>query len=79
MNEILLKKSSYSIPDGIHQLKKLDISCNIISSKVKRYDVKDFTSYIPHTTTKEIVKYIVAPDWHNWFRKNLKNFVRGYA
>ena len=64
-----------SIPDGIQQLKKLDISCNIISSKVKRYDVKDFTSYIPHNTTKEKVQYIVAPNWREWFRKNMQRLV----
>jgi len=81
LNKQLFDKSSLqnSIPDGIQQLKKLDISCNIISSKVKRYDVKDFTSYIPHNTTKERMEYIVAPNWHNWFRKNLKNIVYGNA
>lgn len=81
INENLFKKSNLqnSIPDGIQQLKNLDVCCNIISSKVKRYDVKNFTAYIPHTTTKERVQYVVTPNWHNWFRKNLKKFVFGPA
>jgi hypothetical protein len=77
LNKNLFNESSLqnSIPDGLQQLKKLDISCNIISSKVKRYDVKNFTSHIPHYTTKERMEYIVAPNWQNWFRKNLSKFV----
>ena len=68
-----------SIPDGIQQLKNLDVVCNKISSKVKRYDVNNFTSYIPHNTTRTNMQYIVAPSWHNWFRKNIRKFAYGRA
>jgi hypothetical protein len=81
MNKKLFRQGSLqnSIPDGIQQLKNLDVVCNKISSKIKRYDVNNFTSYIPHNTTRTRTQYIVSPGWHNWFRENMKKFVFGRA